>query len=69
MTVSVTVSVNGNYKLPIRYKQGERAHEEVLSGRDSNGPRILTIPFWHGPDAMTLELGPEEPDNGVEPTA
>lgn len=66
MTVSVQISVNGNYKLPVRYKQGDREVELTVSGRDSDGPRVESIPFFHGADIMTLELGPESPDNGLE---
>lgn len=64
MTVSVKVSVNGNYKVPVKYKQGAREVSEVVSGRGSQGPKELSIPFYHGPDVMTLEVGPEEADNG-----
>lgn len=64
MTVQVKVSVNGNYKLPVKYKQGERETLMVISGRDHEGPNEQTIPFSHGPDVLSLELGPEEPDNG-----
>jgi len=64
MTISVTVSVNGNYKCPVSYKQGDREQSEVISGRGNDGPKVLNIPFYHGPDAMTLRVGPEEQDNG-----
>lgn len=64
MTVSVQVSVNGNYKLPVTYKQGDRDVTEVVSGRGNDGPKVLHIPFYHGPDVLTLTVGPEEPDNG-----
>lgn len=64
MTVSVKVSVNGNYKLPVSYKQGGNEASFVISGRDHEGPNEQSIMFSHGPDVMTLELGPEEPDNG-----
>lgn len=64
MTISAQVSVNGNYKIPIKYKQGDREVELVLSGRDSEGPNVHYISFYHGPDILTLEMGPEEPDNG-----
>ena len=64
MTISVQVSVNGNYKCPVSYKQGDREESQVISGRDSDGPKVLHIPFYHGPDAMTVSVGPEEQDNG-----
>lgn len=64
MTISVTVSVNGNYKCPVSYKQGDREESQVISGRGMNCPNELYIPFYHGPDAMTLSVGPEERDDG-----
>lgn len=64
MTVSVKVSVNGNYKLPVRIKQGAREEEMIISGRGHDGPNEQYIHFSHGADAMHLELGPEEQDNG-----
>jgi len=66
MTISVSVSVNGNYKCPVSYKQGEREVTEVVSGRGSQGPKVLSIPFYHGPDIMTLSVGPETADNGEQ---
>jgi hypothetical protein len=66
MTVSVQISVNGNYKLPISYKQGEREESLTVSGRGHAGPNVQHIPFYHGADVMTLQLGPETPDNGEE---
>jgi hypothetical protein len=64
MTVSVKVSVNGNYKLPINYKQGDNEVSETISGRGHEGPKEMHIPFRHGADVMTLVIGPEEVDNG-----
>ena len=64
MTVSVSVSVNGNYKLPVSYKQGDREVSEVISGRGSEGPKVVHIPFYHGPEVMTVTVGPEEQDLG-----
>lgn len=63
MTITVKVSVNGNYKFPVKYKQGDREVSEVVSGKGKEGPAELYIPFYHGPDLMTLEIGPESPDN------
>lgn len=64
MTITVKVSVNGNYKCPVSYEQGGRQHSEVVSGFGRDTPADLFIPFYHGPDIMTLKIGPEEPDNG-----
>jgi hypothetical protein len=38
----------------------------TLSGRGKPGPDARHIPFYHGADAMTLSVGPEEQDNGEE---
>lgn len=65
MTISVTVSVNGNYKCPVTYKQGDREYTLQLSGREAGGRDERIIPFGHGSDVMTLTIGPEEPDNDV----
>jgi hypothetical protein len=64
MTISVKVSVNGNYKCPVGYKQGASEHSQIVSGRGHDGPNEIYIPFNHGADAMTVTVGPEEPDNG-----
>jgi len=64
MTVSVSVSVNGNYKVPVSYTQGDRTETFELSGRGHDGPNVRSISFYHGPDAMTLSIGPESADNG-----
>lgn len=64
MTISISVSVNGNYKCPVSYKQGQHEITQVISGFGHDGPNVLYIPFQHGRDAMTLSVGPEEPDHG-----
>lgn len=64
MTISVRVSCNGEYKCPVSYKQGDREESFTLSGRGKPGPDERHIQFYHGPDAMTLSVGPEEQDNG-----
>ncbi len=62
MTVSVRVSVNGNYKLPVSFKQGDREESFVISGKGSSTPVERNITFYHGPDVMSLSVGPEEED-------
>lgn len=66
MTVSVKISVNGNYKLPFTFKQGEREEHHVISGRGLDRPNEHNIVFYHGGDVMTLMVGPEQADNGDE---
>lgn len=69
MTVSVKVSVNGNYKLPVHVKQGDREEGFTLSGRGKPGPDERVVSFHHGPEPMTVTVGPEQPDNGEEAEA
>lgn len=66
MTISVNISVNGNYKCPVSYRQGDREETQIVSGRGHDGPNNISIPFYHSPDVMTLSVGPEEPDTGEE---
>lgn len=66
MTISVKISVNGNYKCPVSFRQGDREETQVISGYGRDAPNVLYIPFYHGPDAMTLSVGPEERDNGEQ---
>lgn len=61
MTTNVTVSVNGNYKIPV--KQGNDV--TWVSGRGSDGPRAQTFSPRHG-EGEVFVIGPEEPDNGEE---
>jgi len=68
MTISIKVSVNGNYKCPVAYEQGGIAVDQVISGFGKSVPTELYIPFRHGADVMTLVVGPETPDDGKETT-
>lgn len=70
MTISITVSVNGNYKVPVKvqYEDGQES-TEVISGRGHPGPFVKHVPHYHGPSKVTtVTVGPEEQDNG-EPEA
>lgn len=43
MTISINVSVNGNYKVPVTTKYGENEPvTEVISGRGHDGPFVKT---------------------------
>lgn len=68
MTISISVSVNGNYKVPVSTKYGEaETTTEVISGRGHEGPFTKYIPYYHGSNPsniVTVMVGPEEPDNG-----
>jgi hypothetical protein len=69
MTINVKVSVNGNYKCPVTCKQGDREETQIISGRGHDGPKEISFPFYHGPDVMTLSVGPEEEDKGEDSAA
>ena len=66
MTISIQVSVNGNYKVPVTVKRGAaEPTTEVVSGRGHEGPKILYIPYYHGSDGdVVVTVGKEEQDNG-----
>ncbi len=66
MTISIKVSVNGSYKCPVSYRQGDREESVVISGRGLDHPNELNIPFQHGAEIMSLSVGPEEQDTGEE---
>lgn len=67
MTISIKVSVNGNYKVPVTtHYANQEPTTEVISGRGHEGPFVKDIPFYHGPNCptVTVTVGPEEQDNG-----
>lgn len=68
MTISISVSVNGNYKVPVQVQYGDgEPTTEVISGRGSSGPFVKNIPYYHGSNPsniVTVVVGPEEQDNG-----
>lgn len=66
MTISIQVSVNGNYKVPVKtsYKDGMES-TEVISGRGLDHPFVKHIYYHHGTkEVVTVTVGPEEADNG-----
>lgn len=66
MTISINVSINGNYKVPVTTRYGDKEPTtEIISGRGHTGPFVKTIPYYHGNgDIVHVSIGPEEPDNG-----
>ena len=68
MTISIKVSVNGNYKIPVTTKYGDNEPTtEVISGRGLNAPFVKDIPYYHGSNPsniVVVSVGPEEQDNG-----
>ena len=64
MTISIKVSVNGNYKVPVTVKHDDQDPvTEVISGRGLNAPFVKDIPAYHS-KITTVTVGPEEQDNG-----
>jgi hypothetical protein len=70
MTISINVSVNGNYKVPVTTQYGDNEPTtEVISGRGHEGPNVKNISYYHGNNhnnIVTVTVGPEEQDNGTE---
>lgn len=68
MTISINVSVNGNYKVPVKTQYGDgELVTEVISGRGHEGPFVKNISYYHGSNPgniVTVTVGPEEQDNG-----
>ena len=66
MTISISVSVNGNYKVPVKVQHGEETPEiKTISGRGADGPVTMFIPHYHGETSVTkIEVGPEVEDHG-----
>lgn len=68
MTISIQVSVNGNYKVPVTTQYGTQpAETEVITGRGHEGPFVKHIPYYHGSNpsnVVHVSVGPEEQDNG-----
>lgn len=70
MTININVSVNGNYKVPVKVQYGEgEPTTEVITGRGHEGPFVKNISYYHGSDTVvTVTVGPEDQDNGDEAT-
>lgn len=65
MTISIKVSVNGNYKVPVTTQYGDGvATTEVISGRGLDHPFVKDIPAYHRSSPVIVTVGPEEDDNG-----
>lgn len=73
MTIGIQVSVNGNYKTPVKVTRQDGSEENhVISGFGLNQPNVLHISHYHGASNITsVEVGPEEKDDGpgLEPEA
>lgn len=66
MTIGISVSVNGNYKAPVKVVRQDGSEENhVVSGFGLGRPNVLSINHYHGQSNVTsVTVGPEEQDNG-----
>lgn len=66
MTIGIQVSVNGNYKCPVKVGRSDGSEVNyVVSGFGRTTPNVLHISHYHGDNNITcVVVGPEEPDNG-----
>jgi len=66
MTISIQVSVNGNYKAPVKVTREDGSEENhVVSGFGLDRPNVLSINHYHGSSNITtVTVGPEEQDDG-----
>lgn len=71
MTISIQVSVNGNYKIPVTTQYGdEEPVTEVISGFGHNVPFVKNIPYYHSNNPnniVKVTIGLEEMDMGPNP--
>jgi hypothetical protein len=68
MTISIQVSVNGDYKVPVTIQRGTGLPvTEVISGRGHSGPNVRYIDYYHRDPAgypVIVTVGAEEQDHG-----
>lgn len=65
MTISIQVSVNGNYKAPVKITREDGSEENhVVSGFGLDRPNVLHVNHYHGGSTVTtVAVGPEEQDD------
>lgn len=66
MTISIRVTVNGDYKAPVKVTRQDGSEENhVVSGFGLDRPNVLWVNHYHGQsNVTTISVGPEEQDNG-----
>lgn len=66
MTIGISVSVNGNYKAPVKVTRDDGSEENhVISGFGLSVPNVLSISHYHGSASVTsVTVGPEDRDDG-----
>lgn len=65
MTISIKVSINGSYKVPVTTQYGDFvATTKVISGRGLDVPFVIDIPYYNNTDQVKITVGPESYDNG-----
>ena len=62
MTISIKVSVNGDYEVPVTVQYDDKpATTEVISGKGINQPFVKDIPYYHGgAQIVAVTVGPEK---------
>lgn len=63
MTISIRVSVNGNYEVPVTVTdQDGNEVTETISGKGHEGPFVKDIPYYHGSNnkGVTVFVGEEK---------
>jgi hypothetical protein len=65
MTISIQVSINGNYKVPVTVQYGdEPSTTEIITGRGHEGPFVKNINYYHGSSTIvSISVGPESYDD------
>ena len=71
MTITIQVTIQGNYKVPIKVvRPGHPDEEVVITGRNAGGPVSRHFTHFHGDESTTqVTVGPEVFDDGKEEEA
>lgn len=64
MTIGITVTCNGNYKVPVKViREDGTETTETISGKGLDRPAEYNVSHYHGESSITtVVVGPEEPD-------
>lgn len=63
MTIGITVTCNGNYKVPVKViREDGTETTETISGKGLDRPAEYKVSHYHG-QITTVVVGLEEPDS------
>jgi hypothetical protein len=62
MATSLKISVEGDFKTKVVYKQGDRKGEITVSGCGCEGPNEVHVPLFPDAGPLTVTVHPEEVD-------